>query len=76
MQSWRKKVEDRTKMLREALSELERSKEELVLAFEKEKELNELKSRFVTVASHEFQNAAEHYSLIGLPIGQVQRGAS
>ncbi len=49
------KVEDRTKMLREALSELEKSKEELNVAFEKERELNELKSRFVTVASHEFR---------------------
>ncbi|MEO6454692.1 MAG: PAS domain-containing sensor histidine kinase [Ginsengibacter sp.] len=49
------KVEDRTKMLREALSELERSKEELNLAFENEKDLNELKSGFVTVASHEFR---------------------
>jgi PAS domain S-box-containing protein len=49
------KVEDRTKMLREALSELERSKEELNLALAKEKELNELKSGFVTVASHEFR---------------------
>ncbi len=49
------KVEDRTKMLREALSELEKSKEDLSIAFEREKELNELKSRFVTVASHEFR---------------------
>ncbi len=49
------KVEDRTKMLREALSELERSKEELNLAFENEKELSELKSRFATMASHEFR---------------------
>lgn len=49
------KVEDRTKMLREALSELERSKEELNLAYENEKELSELKSGFVTVASHEFR---------------------
>lgn len=49
------KVENRTKMLREALSELERSKEELKQAFENEKELNELKSGFVTVASHEFR---------------------
>ncbi|MEO8569182.1 MAG: PAS domain-containing sensor histidine kinase [Ginsengibacter sp.] len=49
------KVEDRTKMLREALSELEHSKEELNLALENEKELNELKSGFVTVASHEFR---------------------
>ena len=49
------KVEDRTKMLREALAELERSKAELNIAFEKERELNELKSRFVAVASHEFR---------------------
>ncbi len=49
------KVEDRTKMLREALSELEQSKEELNQAFENEKELSELKSRFATMASHEFR---------------------
>ena len=49
------KVDDRTKMLREALNELERSKEELSLALENEKELSELKSRFVTMASHEFR---------------------
>lgn len=49
------KINDRTKMLREALVELERSKEELNEAFENEKELGELKSRFVTMASHEFR---------------------
>lgn len=49
------KVGDRTKMLREALTELEKSKEELNEAFEIEKELGELKSRFVTMASHEFR---------------------
>ena len=49
------KVEDRTKMLREALSELEKSKDELHEAYENEKELSELKSRFVTMASHEFR---------------------
>lgn len=49
------KVEDRTKMLREALFELEKSKEELNEAFENEKELSELKSRFVSMASHEFR---------------------
>ena len=48
-------VEDRTKMLREALKELEKSKEELNEAFENEKELSELKSGFVTMASHEFR---------------------
>jgi PAS domain S-box-containing protein len=49
------KISDRTKMLREALSELEKSKQELSEAFEAEKELSELKSRFVTMASHEFR---------------------
>jgi PAS domain S-box-containing protein len=49
------KVEDRTKMLREALTELEKSKEELNEAYKNEKELSELKSRFVTMASHEFR---------------------
>ena len=49
------KVDYRTKMLRETLTELEKSKDELNLALEKEKELNELKSRFVTTASHEFR---------------------
>jgi signal transduction histidine kinase len=42
-------------MLREALTELEKSKAELNEAFENEKELSELKSRFVTMASHEFR---------------------
>ena len=50
-----KKVEDRTKMLKEALVELEISKEELSTALNKERELGELKSRFVTMASHEFR---------------------
>lgn len=49
------KVEARTKMLRETLVELERSKQELSDALEAEKELSELKSRFVTMASHEFR---------------------
>ncbi|HTQ65847.1 MAG TPA: PAS domain-containing sensor histidine kinase [Puia sp.] len=49
------KVDYRTRMLRETLTELEKSKEELNQALEKEKELNELKSRFVTTASHEFR---------------------
>ena len=49
------KVADRTKMLRETLSALERSKEELSETLQNEKELGELKSRFVTMASHEFR---------------------
>jgi PAS domain S-box-containing protein len=49
------KVEERTKILKETLHELEASKDELSQALEKEKELNDMKSRFVTMASHEFR---------------------
>jgi PAS domain S-box-containing protein len=49
------KVEQRTLILREALQELERSQSELHEALNKEKELNEIKSRFVSMASHEFR---------------------
>jgi PAS domain S-box-containing protein len=48
-------VEQRTKQLTNALHQLERSKEELSQLLEKEKELNELKSNFVSMASHEFR---------------------
>ena len=53
--SLEKKVLDRTMVLEEALADLERSKDELYLALQKERELNELKSRFVSTASHEFR---------------------
>lgn len=49
------KVEQRTRILREALQELEKSQEELSESLSKEKELNEIKSRFVSMASHEFR---------------------
>ena len=49
------KVEQRTFILRAALRELEKSQEELSNALSKEKELNEIKSRFVSMASHEFR---------------------
>jgi PAS domain S-box-containing protein len=49
------KVEQRTHILREALQDLEKSQEELSKALSKEKELNEIKSRFVSMASHEFR---------------------
>jgi PAS domain S-box-containing protein len=49
------KVEQRTIFLREALQELERSQKELSEALSKEKELGEIKSRFVSMASHEFR---------------------
>jgi PAS domain S-box-containing protein len=49
------KVEQRTLFLREALQELEKSQQELNEALNKEKELGEIKSRFVSMASHEFR---------------------
>ena len=41
--------------MQEALTEIEKSRAELSEALEKEKELNELKSRFLSMASHEFR---------------------
>ena len=49
------KVADRTTMLRETLAQLEVSKDELAEALEKEKELSDLKTRFVSTVSHEFR---------------------
>ena len=49
------KVEERTLILKEALQKLEESQKELSEAFDKEKQLNEIKSRFVSMASHEFR---------------------
>ncbi|MEO7308212.1 MAG: PAS domain-containing sensor histidine kinase [Ferruginibacter sp.] len=49
------KVELRTKQLQEILQELEVSKDELTKALSKEKDLSDLKSRFVSMASHEFR---------------------
>lgn len=54
-QDLERKVDERTKVLHEALLELENSKEQLSEALEAEKELNDMKSRFVTMASHEFR---------------------
>jgi PAS domain S-box-containing protein len=49
------KVELRTMQLQETLLQLQNSKEELTKALSKEKELSDLKSRFVSMASHEFR---------------------
>jgi PAS domain S-box-containing protein len=49
------KVEERTLILKEALQHLESSQQELSEALDKERQLNEIKSRFVSMASHEFR---------------------
>lgn len=49
------KVEERTLILKEALQKLEQSQQELSDALDKERQLNEIKSRFVSMASHEFR---------------------
>lgn len=49
------RVKDRTLILEEALKELEGSQQELHNSLQHERELNELKSRFVSMASHEFR---------------------
>jgi signal transduction histidine kinase len=49
------KVEERTQILKEALQRLEQSQQELSEALDKERQLNEIKSRFVSMASHEFR---------------------
>jgi PAS domain S-box-containing protein len=49
------KVEERTIILKEALQRLEESQYELNQALGKERQLNEIKSRFVSMASHEFR---------------------
>lgn len=49
------KVADRTHALMATLHQLEESKDELAKALAAERELGELKSRFVSMASHEFR---------------------
>ena len=50
-----RKVEARTATLQETLEKLEASKDELSRALSKEKDLGDMKSAFVSMASHEFR---------------------
>jgi two-component system sensor kinase FixL len=59
-------VDERTKSLKKTVSALREAKEEVSLSLEKEKELNQMKSRFVSMASHEFRT----------PLSSVQLSAS
>lgn len=53
--SLEEKVANRTEELQKTLIQLQASKESLTKSLEKEKEVNDLKSRFVSMASHEFR---------------------
>lgn len=59
-------VEERTKSLKKTVTALREAKEEVSLSLEKEKELNQMKSRFVSMASHEFRT----------PLSSVQLSSS
>jgi two-component system sensor kinase FixL len=59
-------VQERTISLQETVKILQDTKEELSLSLAKEKELGKLKSRFVSIASHEFRT----------PLSMVQLSAS
>ena len=48
-------VEERTRSLKKTVSALSEAKEEVSLSLVKERELNQMKSRFVSMASHEFR---------------------
>jgi signal transduction histidine kinase len=61
-----KLVEDRTNSLQKSVTELQVAKEIVSKSLEKEKELNQLKSRFVSMASHEFRT----------PLSSIQLSAS
>ena len=54
-QDLEQKVQERTLELAEMIRKLTESKKEVDTALEKERELNNLKSRFISTASHEFR---------------------
>ncbi|MCP9756346.1 PAS domain-containing sensor histidine kinase [Lacihabitans sp. CCS-44] len=50
-----KEVEERTLILKEAIQKLEKTKNELDSSLKREQELNSMKTKFISIASHEFR---------------------
>lgn len=60
------RIKERTHALQTLVNELEKAKEDVSKSLEKEKELSQLKTRFVSMASHEFRT----------PLSSMQLSAS
>lgn len=70
-----KQVRKRTQVLEEAMQELQLARAELKIALDKERELSELKSRFISMASHEFRTPlATILSSVSLIERYMERG--
>lgn len=68
-------VEERTQSLKETVSALQFAKEEVSQSLEKEKELSQLKSRFVSMASHEFRTPLSSIQLSAVLIEKYAQQA-
>lgn len=63
-------VQERTQSLKETVQQLQLAKEEVSHSLEKEKELSQLKSRFVSMASHEFRTPLSSIQLSAVLINK------